>query len=211
MEAVKFTFPANWCVSGATGCGKTFWVYKLLQNKESLFQKPPLKVLYCYSIWQPIFDVMEKELGVIFYKGLPTLEELMDFGRTKEHKLICLDDLQQEVVNSKTIEKLFTQLCHHLCMSVIYINQNLFYQGRCARTLHLNTVYNVFLKNQRNVEQIGIMGRQIGLGKKLIEAYVDAMKTPYGYLIVDLSPKTSSNFQLRTRIFPDEAPLIIYK
>ena len=211
METVLFDFPANWCVSGATGCGKTFWVYKLLQHKDSLFKSPPKVILYCYSIWQPLFDLMEKDLGVKFYKGVPTLEELMLFGKNSDHKLICLDDLQQEVVNNKTVEKLFTQLCHHLCISVIYINQNLFYQGKCARTLHLNTAYNVLLKNQRNIEQIGILGRQIGLGKMLVEAYKDAIASPYGYLIVDLSPKATPAFQLRTHIFPDEFPIVIYK
>ena len=96
-------------------------------------------------------------------------------------------------------------------MSVLYITQNLFYQGRCSRTLHLNTSYNVLLRNHRNIQQIGILGRQVGLGKKLVEAYRDATDKPYGYLVLDVSPSSSSDLQMRTNIFPDESPVVVYK
>ena len=211
MEKLLFSCPANYFIAGMSNSGKSYWVFKLLQHKNSLFQKPPVKILYCYSIWQPLYEKMENDMDIHFYKGLPTYEDLQKFGNATEHNLICLDDLQHEIANSKTIEKLFTQLCHHLCISVLYITQNLFYQGKCSRTLHLNTSYNILLRNHRNIQQIAILGRQVGLGKKLVEAYRDATERPYGYLVLDVSPSSTTDLQLRTNIFPDEKPVVVYK
>lgn len=44
----------------------------------------------------------------------------------------------------------------------------------------------------------------------MIEAYNDAVKRTYGYLLVDLKPNTDDSLRLRTNIFPDEAPQIVY-
>ena len=212
LDVSKFISPANWIISGMTGSGKTYWLFKLLQNKTHLFITPPKKVLYCYSVWQPLFDQMEQELGVTFLKGIPSEQDILQFAGDKgDHNLICLDDLQQDVVNNKVIEKLFTQFCHHHCISVIFINQNLFYQGKCSRTLSLNTYYTVLLKNQRNLQQISLLGRQIGKAKLLIEAYKDVIAKPFGYLILDLCPQTDTDIQIRSHIFPNESPIVVYK
>ena len=211
MEEIRIVHPANWIISGMTGSGKTFWVYNLLLNKKHVFIKPPVKVLYCYSIWQPLFDEMEKTLNITFYKGIPSYKDILEFSNNGDHNMIILDDLQQEVVGDKVIEKLFTQMCHHHCISVIFINQNLFYQGKCARTLHLNTYYTVLMKNQRNVQQISTLGRQIGKTRLLVDSYNDVMKSPYGYLLLDLAPSTQDDLQIRTNIFPHEFPMVVYK
>ena len=153
---------------------------------------------------------MEKNLDVEFVQGMPHPEKIKDIF-DGHHHVICLDDLQHEVANSKEAEKLFTQLSHHNNLSVIYLNQNLYYQGKCARTLNLNTAYTVLLKNPRNTQQVALLGRQLGMGKKLQEAYKDATEKPYGYLVVDLSPKSDESYRLRTNVFPDESPTIIYQ
>ena len=210
METIKFESPSTWVVSGMTGSGKTFWLYKLLQNKDIMFVSPPNNIRYCYSVWQNVFDDMENELNVTFLEGLPSVEHIKDIFDGK-HNLIYLDDLQHEVSNNKEIEKLFTQLSHHNNLSVIYINQNLYYQGKCARTMNLNTAYTVMLKNPRNIQQAALLGMQIGMRKVLKEAYQDVNKKQYGYLIVDLSPKSNEKYRLRTNVFPDELPVIVYQ
>ena len=42
----------------------------------------------------------------------------------------------------------------------------------------------------------------------LVEAYTDAVKKPYGYLVIDMSLQTEDKRRLRTRIFPGEDPII---
>ena len=40
--------------------------------------------------------------------------------------------------------------------------------------------------------------------------YSDATETPFGYLLIDLSPGIDDTYMLRTQIFPDEHT-VIYK
>ena len=52
--------------------GKSFWTFRLLREKENMFSFPPEKVLYCYGIYQPLFEQMEKEMPFVsFHQGLP--------------------------------------------------------------------------------------------------------------------------------------------
>ena len=210
MALVKFESPSTWIISGITGSGKTTWLYKLLTHKNSMFEEPPWRVMYCYSVWTKLFDDMEKNFNVEFVQGMLTSEKLKDIFDGKHH-LVCLNDLQCEVANSKEAEKLLTQLSHHNNLSVIYLNQNFYFQGKCACTLNLNTTYTVLLKNPRNIQQVALLGRQLGMGKLLKEAYCDATSLLFGYLVMDLSPKGNESYRLRTNVFPDELPMVIYQ
>ena len=210
MASVKFESPSTWITSGITGSGKTSWLYKLLKQKNLVFQEPPNKIIYCYSIWTKLFDNMEKDLDTEFVQGMPHPDKIKAIFDGKHH-IICLDDLQQEVANSKEAEKLFTQLNHHNNLSIIYLNQNLYYQGKCAQTLNLNTAYTVLLKNPRNTQQVALLGRQLGVGSVLKEAYREATSKPFRYLIVDLSPKSEEKYRLGSNVFPDETPVVIYQ
>jgi hypothetical protein len=63
------------------------------------------------------------------------------------------------------------------------------------------------MKNPRDKQQIKYLAKQIFAdnSKYLIEAYNDATKNPYGYLVIDLTAETPDEYRLRTRIYPDES------
>lgn len=67
------------------------------------------------------------------------------------------------------------------------------------------------MKNARDASQISMLSRQLypGCSGLLLEAYRDATKEPFGYLVVDTSPRGEDKYRLRTNIFPGEA-LIVY-
>ena len=69
----------------------------------------------------------------------------------------------------------------------------------------------VLMRNLRNTQQVALLGRQLGMGKTLQEAYKDTTSKPFGYLVVDLSPKGEESYSLRTNVFPNEAPVIVYQ
>ena len=198
-------------ISGATGSGKTRWVYRLLQNLSGMYVKePPVETLYCYGIHQPLFDEMESTLpNFTLHLGLPTSDELAEYTKDGRHRLVILDDLMQSVIKNDDMELVFTQGCHHRRLSVIFISQNLMPQGKNSRNIALNTWYLVLLKSLRDVNQIAYLGRQIFPGKKnyLTEAYEESMKDQ-GYLMIDLSPHADDQLRVRTRIFPNEDPEI---
>ena len=201
-----FHAPTTISISGTTGSGKTTLLFEILKHKGKLFSIPPNKIMYCYGVWQNAFEDMEKEID--FHHGIPNEKDIEAFADGKQN-IIILDDLMDEVVANSQVQHLFTRGSHHKNLTIIYINQNMFAQGKCARTVNLNTHYLILLRNPRDKSQVGVLGKQIGLGRTLIEAYQDCTSQPYGYLLVDLSPHTDANIQLKTNIMPEE-DMVVY-
>ena len=186
---------------------------RMIQHSEGIFvDTPPQKVLYCYGVWQDFFDDMEDFIPnkITFYEGVPPEKVVDEFAHSSEHGLIILDDLMAHVLRSPNMETLFTQGTHHKKLSCIFLSQNLYQQGKYSRTITLNTWYLVLFRNGRDASQIHLLARQLFPGNKmkLIKAYEDATSLPFGYLVIDLSPNVEDNFRLRTKIFPNEDPII---
>lgn len=207
-----FEGPSTFAISGTTGSGKTTWIKKLLLNKDKLFpDNPPRMILYCYGIWQSLFEEIEKNMpDIVFHKGLPSTQQINNISNNNVHNIVILDDLMQDVVKNSDIEILFTRGAHHKKLTIIYLNQNVFCQGKYARTIALNCHYLILFKNLRDCSQIQRLGQQIFPGKSqvLVEAYNDCMMEPYGYLVIDLSPHTEEKYRLRTKIFPEEDTIV---
>ena len=168
-------------------------------------------ILYCYGIYQPLLDEMERNVpNFMNKKGLPSSEELDEFTEERRHKLIVIDDLMHKVVQDKEMELLFTQGIHHRCVNVILITQNLYPGGKHARSIALNTWYLVLMKNLRDVSQVGTLGRQLylGKGKTFLKVYEDALGSKEGYLIVYTCPRGDDRYRLRSRVFPGQDPLV---
>lgn len=198
-------------VSGATMSGKSFWTYQLLREKDMMFTKPPDKVLYCYGIYQPLFETMEKELDfVTFHHGIPSEDRLKELSCNSSCNLVILDDLMEHVTSSGDMESLFVKGVHHLHLSVLYINQNLYCKGKYSRTINLNTHIYVLMKNPRDVSQLQCLARQAFLGKSafLMEAYKDATSQSYGYLVLDFSPGADEDYRVRTKVFTGEDTVV---
>ena len=156
---------------------------------------------------------MKKEIeGIEFFEGVPDQTEVKKFADGK-HNLIILDDLSERVVKDPVIEKLFVQGAHHLNLSVFFVSHNCFRQGKCARTIALNTHYTILFRNVRDGQQIGSLGKQMfpGNNKVLVEAYEDATSTKYGYLVIDSTANGEDAYRLRTKIFPGEDPIVYVK
>lgn len=210
--SISFQPCSSMCISGETGSGKTRFVYRLLTHLDEMYVKePPKRILYCYGIHQPLFDKIEQHISNLkLHHGLPSNETIQDLTSDRQHTLIVLDDLMHRVVQDVDMELLFTQGCHHRRLSVIFITQNIFPRGSKSRTIALNTYYLVLMKNMRNASQISVLGRQLypGRSKLLIDAYTDATKQAFGYLVVDTSPQGNDKYRLRTNIFPEEEPVV---
>ena len=172
VESHKFLSPANWVICGQSGSGKSTFVHNLLIHSKKIFVTPPVKILYCYNIYQPLFDQMETSFpSITFHKGIPTEETIDNFGQSvSSHSCIIIDDLAHAI--GQETELLFCQKSHHMNMSVIFITQNLFHQNKQNRTLQLNTHYYVIFKNFRDRGQISCLGRQLH-GGKVLQIYTD--------------------------------------
>jgi predicted ATPase len=207
----------NCLVSGPTGSGKTTFVKNLLTIGDQIFTQKPQKVFLFYKAMQDMYLEMEKN-GLIdemidVQNGMPSLDDIhmmVEPFKNEGGSMIIFDD-SMSAVNSDT-ELLFCNLSHHDNCSIIFMTQNLFFQDKVFRTMSLNSHYIVLMKNERDKQQISILGRQISPtnSNHIIKAYEDATKEPYDYLLLDFSPETNSLIRLRSKIFPHQFPMTTY-
>ena len=124
---------------------------------------------------------------------------------------MILDDLLNDVY-SKQVCDLFTRGSHHRNISVIWITENLFHQGRYCRYILLNAQYVIALKNVRDKKQFMYLANQVYPedSLRLYNAYLDATQRPHGYLILDLTQDTIDGLRFRTNIFQEEYPPVVY-
>ena len=214
MESISLKFKAGSpiVISGPTGVGKTRWVYKLLTN--NLFSQKPHSVLYCYGTYQSLYDKFQKTLpNITFEQGIPSPETIERLNDEKFH-VIVLDDLMEEVIQKgPEVMNLFTKLCHHYNITAIFVTQNVFAQGKYARSIALNTHYLVLFENKRDESQMSYLARQLSPNKidYFLEAYDDAVEKHHGYLLVDCEPQSPRELKLRTNIFPSEDLVVYFK
>ena len=116
------------------------------------------------------------------------------------NNLFILDDLMEELAGDKKASTLFTRDMHHKNITVFFVVQNLFKQGKSMRDVALNSQVIVLFKSPRDVQQIRVLARQTGT-KDLEKAYLEAIKDPYGYLVINLQPHTPAAIRLQTDIF----------
>ena len=119
----------------------------------------------------------------------------------QDNTVIIIDDSMTEASENNEVQSLFTR-GRHLNFSIIYLAQNLFYQGKHSRSISLNTEYLILLKNVRDKSQISHLARQMypSNSKFLKWAYQDATKNQYGYLFLDLKPYTDESLRVRSNI-----------
>ena len=70
----------------------------------------------------------------------------------------------------------------------------------------LNSHYLVLFKNPRDKSQILTLAKQIYPGQTdlFFNQYEEAVKRPFGYLLIDLKTTTQDNCRLRTNVLPSE-------
>lgn len=210
VKMYAFQTPFTCTISGSSGSGKTFFVYRLIKNRRCIFKDSPKVIVYAYDVYQPIFQDLEQNHGVKFIRGLPTIEHI-DELKKYDSSLIILDDLMAVAFDSELVQSLYTVLSHHHNISVLNICQNIFFRGRYSKTININTHVYVLFKTIRGNQQLTTLAVQLfgAKFKALRESFNDCvLNSRYPYLVCDSHPKTDPRLALRTNIFEDET--IVY-
>ena len=100
---------------------------------------------------------------------------------------------------------LFTKGSHHRNISIVYLTQNVFPQGKACRDIALNTQYLVLFNNPIH-RQVATFARRIypSTSAAFTRKFEDATARPYDYLVLDLKSGTSEQDRLQTDIFVDK-------
>ena len=90
------------------------------------------------------------------------------------------------------VMSIFTEGSHHRNVSVLFLLQNIFHQGKHSRTMSLNVQYMVLFKNARDKAQIQTLGRQMFPTdwRSFLQHFEAETSKEYGHVIIDLHPST---------------------
>jgi hypothetical protein len=197
----NFRHPFSCIIVGASMCGKTELIAKLIKHKDELICPSVRRIIFSYKKYQPIFDSMK---DVEFVQG-------MNFTLNKTiPTLVVIDDGMLSHEYDKLAE-LFTVGCHHDNTSVVFVTQNLFFQNQAYRTASLNSQYFILFKSPRTIGQITHLARQMFVGeraKAVVRAYENATQKPFTYIILDFKPDTPESLRVRSNILPQEGPVL---
>ncbi len=189
---------------GCTLSGKSEWTFKLIRERHKIIDKPPSRVVYAYSEWQPGFEQLKRDVPEVeFIHGLNEILDSDDFFSPQKPALLVIDDLALEVASDARSKKIFTQYLHHKNLCVVFVLQNLFAQGKSIRDIHLNAQYIILFKAVRDVHQISVLARQMGL-PHIIPAYKECTSQPYCPLLLDLKPDTPAYLRVRSHFMPGQ-------
>ena len=204
---LHFKHPSTVLLSGPTGCRKTRFVRRILE--ERLIDTFPTRLIWVYSEWQEDYDKITTIYPEIeFMKGYS--DDIYDSLEPSDRNLLILEDQLSEASSTKSLANRFTKGSHHRNVTILYLVQNMFDKGRSSRTVSLNSHYTVVFRNLRDQSQFRTMARKI-LPKNsdcLIDAYADATVRPFGYIVIDNSLQCDPIFRFRTNIFRGELPRV---
>ena len=188
-------------VCGPSCCGKTELIFrKLLENT---FSSKFLSIFHFYQHEQPKFKSLEAKLYIQFTK-FPSFDLISEL----ENCLLVFDGSCEEIFNDKEFSKLATA-GRHKNINVIYVKHNSFQQSKWSRTIDLNTTHIILFKSPLEIQQIGLIGRQLNNTQVLKDSYELATKQPFGHLLIDLDQKTSVVLLYCSNIVPP-GPSVFY-
>lgn len=115
-----FNHPFTAIVAGPSGCGKSNFVTNFIIYVKDICSTNFIQISWCYDKMQPLYNLK----NVNYCQGIP--DPSMFDG--KDPHLVIIDDLMRE--SDGRIVDIFTKGSHHKNLSVFYITQNLFHQGK---------------------------------------------------------------------------------
>ena len=105
--------------------------------------------------------------------------------------MLIFDDSCGDICKSKAFVDIATA-GRHRGLSTTYNKHTLFHQGKLGRDVELQNTHIILFKSPRDVMQVSSLRAQLGLGSELVDWYRDATSVPYGHLLIDLSPRSTT-------------------
>lgn len=188
-------------IVGPGGCGKTRLVSELLLNQRKIFIPSFDRILYFYNHFQSTYeslllDCAREKVAIEFHQGLHW--SAVDKSEAEKHRtLVVLDDLFQDACDDRVFLNLVVA-GRHRNIHLMVLKHNLYQPAKNSKTIDLNVTQLILFKSPRDIEQIGVLGRQMGERQHLLEAYKRATLKPFGYLLIDLDPQTDPKLKYST-------------
>ncbi len=213
---LRFDAGATHLLVGPSASGKTYRVCDILRFKDDIIKggKDIKNVVFCYNVWQPIYDELKKEEVVTkFVNKKPDVKEFTALVKpyAKKGGSICvIDDFMGQIDDS--LLDIVTVHSRHNNTTTFLLFQSLFPANKLARQISLNVKYMHVHKNPRENSQIQTLARQVSPVdyKWIVEAYHDCTEKPHTSFLIDMTQHCDERLRFRSNYLPAERPMRCY-
>ena len=180
---------------GPSETGKSQLIYNWLKN--GTFQPKFDKVYFFYQHFQPLHDVMQKEIENLEFVQVVNFEFMDSLKNNGTKYLLIYDEYAGKLCKSKASFEIATAE-RHRGLSTIYIKHNHFNQSKLGRDVELQNTHIVLFKFPRDVMQVTTLSTLLGPGSELVDWYRDTTSVSFRHLMIDLSPRTDDRLHFCT-------------
>ena len=209
-KELRFTTPFKALFVGASSCGKSELIAKILEHKAELIDKPEFDYVGYYypgksltASRQNYIDRLSRTFTNLEpHEGLPDIDDLASIDGSK---LIIVDDLYADVVKNISMHDLMTIHAHHSNISLLITAQNFFTQGKYSKTLLRNYTDIVLFDAKMDRQILDIISSQMFPGGKrfiplIMEWLRENVKNVHErYIWIDSHPNSKVPEFLRVR------------
>ena len=170
-------------IVGPCGSSKTQLLSKMLKTQSKIFQPCSDQIVYLYNHYQKHFDTLlanciSEKHCIEFYQGLNS-SAVEKWEARKLRTLVVIDDLYQQACEDEYFLNLVIAV-RHRNINLLALKHNLFQQSmklktievsKHSKTIELKVTQMVLVKSPRDLQQIGVLGRQMGDRQLPIDAY----------------------------------------
>lgn len=195
---------------GPSQSGKSNILFQLTLEMPKLVDSKIEHYMLCYAVMTDLHSKLQDSLpNLENIQGLPSPDVLKLFLSRPGLKMIIIEDLVQDMVQSRDINNLFMVHSHHARTICAFSTQNLFLSGPFARSISSNCHLFFLCNTIRNFNTIRTFATQLTGNTKDFKSFMNIWSEQvrphsYQYLLVDCSPGTLHDLRLSTDIFSNK-------
>ena len=170
----------------------------MLLNQNKIFRTSFDEVLFLYYHHQSnfdkiLFDCTRAKVHIECRQGLnwTAVEKCED---QKLRTLSVIDDLYEQAWEDFFLDLVIAG--RHRNIHLITMKHNLLQQSKQSESIEPNVTQRFLFKLPRDLEQIAVIGRQMGDRNLLMVAYKKAIRAPFVHLLIDLDPHRDSKLKI---------------
>ena len=188
-------------VIGPSGLGKTHLVAQLLRQHRQIFKPIFEQFVYFYIHFQPIYEELQQKFHLCQGVDWSFLDKVT---ASNKPTLLIFDDVYQNISDNKEFLDLAIS-GRHQNLHLLVLKHNLYQQSKHSKTIDLNVIQMLLLRNPRDNNQIDCLGRQLACRELLLNCYKKATQDQFGHLLIDLDPRLNENLRLSSNIISKTA------
>ena len=220
-DFLKVQCPARVVVCGPTEVGKTHFILRMLEHRDSVFNKPidfinvhlPANSIQDYVRFKTALLEVCGDVPICFKEGLPKRDAIVN--KNGAHQIYIFDDVMNDFFNSSDMEKLIIKDSHHKNITVIVTTQNYFARGQAYRTTILknSSILVYFYDRTDTLSTNRVSSKLFGKTAFLTSIFNWLKKNTKlangsRYVVIETSQNSelADRMQVRTNIFPTKQP-----